>query len=189
MSQTGSECIAQATYSTVHSAVLKLAASCEECGEPILYLCLEQCCSAEPTFCFSCQRSNHLLHQTNEISALLVSRKSIEDPDSYSKKLLMTTLNALTNAKKATERLITKAQSIASHYVRSITEIQAILVTFDNDCWYDRFSSIVEEYILHRTDLKKARKIFSEMAPKINIYRDKIPSLQSTVYRLKDLNT
>ena len=111
-----------------------------------------------------------------------------EDPDSYSKKLLMTTLNALTNAKKATERLITKAQSIASHYVRSITEIQAILVTFDNDCWYDRFSSIVEEYILHRTDLKSAQKIFSEMAPKINIYRDKIPSLQSTVYRLKDLN-
>lgn len=130
MSQLISKYIGALPYPTIYSTILKLAPFCQECGEPMLHICLEECCSVHSLFCYSCNRGDHLCHLTNDLSALFTDNQNVPDPDSHDKQTLTNMVKVLRSAQSFSDKLVETAKALSLQFSKTIAEIEAMLSTF-----------------------------------------------------------
>lgn len=121
------EYVAGVTYSALENAMVKLAPTCERCGEPKTHICLERCCSDAPLFCNGCEAVCHFCHRTNKLEMVFFNRKSITNPDGYVQKSLRGVLASIKQAKTTSELLIAHNLELIDLYDRNTREINHLL--------------------------------------------------------------
>lgn len=61
--------------------LVRIAPRCLHCGNTMMGICVELCCSQHILFCRDCQHSKHLLHRINDLRVFFIDDRMLHSSE------------------------------------------------------------------------------------------------------------